>query len=318
MHGSTKSGRVANRTTSDPESDYTRRTRRVSSHRISADDMWMPSVSTMNTNDFKFVYCSVAGCTNSSAFSEYNAMTLRSEFDTCTLHTNTDLVAAKIPFASVTESTTYIFYDIEVTSTNEIEQIAAVTTTGEHFDIILKTATRRNSSPIIGKLTPMVYMMMSTEPKVALEHFVVWVNMIMNRQTGSVGSESDVVLVAHNGMCHDHVMLLKTMMVWGMNPPKWRLADSLPMFKIVVRPGETSTLSVLANVYAPWFAHVEHDALSDATALRNVVIAAVEDWMTACYVFSSSSEYFITSVGLNTFKVRNSLPFPTAHMSTNL
>lgn len=129
-------------------------------------------------------------------------------------------------------------------------------------------------------------------------------------KTEGGGAEEDVVLVAHNGMNHDHVLLLKTMMIWGINPPKWRFADFLPIFKLVVAPGETATLNVLANKYAPWFQHMHHDGLSDATAIMHVVTKSVLNWQMACMVFSSSSEYFITSVDLNTFRVRLPLPFP--------
>lgn len=79
-----------------------------------------------------------------------------------------------------------------------------------------------------------------------------------------------------------------------------------------MRPNEQSNLATLAYIYAPWFAHMQHDALSDATVLKHVVMAAIPNWTMACYVFSCSSEYFIRSVGLNTFRVRNPLPFPTS------
>ncbi|KAL9122245.1 MAG: hypothetical protein Q9187_001197 [Circinaria calcarea] len=304
------------RATSNPGSDYTRKSRNMRGLRISADDMWMPSSPMMNSRDFKFTVCSHPGCANSSAFSEYYSTTLRAGFDTCTNHTTTDSVVKRISTVNTTENTTFIFYDIEVTSSNEIDQLSAVTVTGEHIDLIIKTSSRRNRSPIISKFTPMVYMMMAVEPRVAMERFVMWVNMIMNKRTNGSGVESDVVLVAHNGMCHDHVMLLKTMMLWGMNPPRWRLSDSLPIFKIVTRPDphDSSKLSTLANIYAPWYPHVEHDGLSDAIALKNVVTAGIGNWQLACYVFSSTSEYFITSVGLNTFKVRSPLPFPTTSL----
>ncbi len=71
-----------------------------------------------------------------------------------------------------------------------------------------------------------------TEPIVALELYVTWANNIMYKQTAGQGLESDIVLIAHNRMCHDHVVLLKTMAIGGMNPPRWRLADSMLMFKI--------------------------------------------------------------------------------------
>ena len=217
-----------------------------------------------------------------------------------------------MPNVTVTPNTTFTFYDLAFTDTNEIDQISAVSDTGEQIDLIVQTAVRRNNSPIISTLRPMVYMIVANKPRIALERFITWVNSLMYRQTDSKGSESDVVLVAHNGMCHDHVMLLKTMMIWRLNPPKWRLADSLPFFKIVTRPNEECTLPVLATVYAPWSSHIQHDALSDSRALRYVVTSAVENWQLACLVFSSSSEYFITSVGLNMIRVREPLPFPNS------
>ena len=158
----------------------------------------------------------------------------------------------------------------------------------------------------------MIYMLVSTEPATAIRAFIQWVGNILRKQTGGLGADEDVVLVAHNGMCHDHVLLVKTMMVWGIVPPKWRFSDSLPMFKLIVDPGQTATLAALANKYAPWFDHVHHDGLSDATAIMHVVTKGVQNWLVACMAFSSSSEYFITSVGLNTFRTRNPLPFPDA------
>lgn len=65
---------------------------------------------------------------------------------------------------------------------------------------------------------------------------------------GGGGTKRDVVMVAHNGMCHDHVVLIKTMMRWSISPPKWRFADSLPIFKLVMRPDEDCTLATLAEV----------------------------------------------------------------------
>ncbi|KAL2217601.1 hypothetical protein M432DRAFT_640743 [Thermoascus aurantiacus ATCC 26904] len=96
-------------------------------------------------------------------------------------------------------------------------------------------------------------------------------------------------MVAHNGMCHDHVVLIKTMMRWSISPPKWRFADSLPIFKLVMRPDEDCTLATLAE---------------------NAVLASVLNWQTACLTFSSTCEYFMKAVGLNTNRMRQLLPFP--------
>lgn len=54
---------------------------------------------------------------------------------------------------------------------------------------------------------------------------------------------------------------------------------------------------------------------SDAWAIMHGVTKGVPDWPMACLAFSSSYDYFVTSVGLNTFRVRPSLPFPTPSSS---
>lgn len=304
---------IPNRTMSNAGSDRTRATRvsRIGAAlRTSLDDSWMPPPSITNTNDFRFVNCIEPGCANSSAFSEYNAMTLRAGYDTCTMHTTTNHVVNRVKTIAASPNTVFIFYDLEVTPSNEIDQLSAVTSHGDSIDLIFKTTVRRNNSPIVGKIPPFIYMMIATEPVSAMNAFVEWVRNVVRKRTSGNGTQSDVVLVAHNGMNHDHVLLIKTMLVWGMEPPKWTFADSLPIFKLVVDPGAKATLDVLAAKYAPWFQHTHHDGLSDAHAIMYVVTKGIRNWETACLAFSSSLDYFITSVGLNTFKLRPPLPYP--------
>lgn len=295
---------------SNTGSDYTHRSRRMQRYWNPADDMRMPPTSVTNTDDFHFVTCTTPGCSTSSAFSEYNAMTLRAGYDTCTTHTTIDMVKDRIATTCIADNTLFVFYDIEFTRTNEIEQVAAVTAQGDEFNEVIRTTTRGITNPITSKLPPSIYMILAREPRVAMDNLVSWVTQVLNRVTGGQGTASDVVMVAHNGMCHDHVMLIKTMMQWGMVPPKWRFSDTLPIFKVVLRPSERSNLSTLAYTYIPWFVHTEHDGFSDALALKNIIVTSIPGWQTACYVFSVSSRFLITSVGLNTFRVRDPLPFP--------
>ncbi|KAK0859223.1 hypothetical protein LTR87_017661 [Friedmanniomyces endolithicus] len=314
-NSSSNEGGIVPRPVSNPSSDHTYRSKPKVRYRTSIDDTWMPSPSIVNATDFSFVHCSTPGCNNSSAFSQYNSMTLRAGFNTCALHTTTDAIETKTNNTFMSENTVFIFYDIEVTSTMEIEQLSACAVSGQHFTAAIRTSVRRNNSPILNKFTPMIYMTVATEPRVAFENFIVWVNRMMNDHSNGTACASDVVLIAHNGMCHDHVILFRTMMMWGITPPKWRVSDSLPIFKLVMRPKkeQSSRLSQLVYEYAPWYMHIQHDALSDANALRHVVMSAIPNWQLACYVFSSSFEYFCTSVGLNTYRVRDPLPFPAAH-----
>jgi hypothetical protein len=137
-----------------------------------------------------------------------------------------------------------------------------------------------------------------------------WVSELVASKSHLGIDESDVVMIAHYGSCHDHVILLKTMMSWGLNPPQWRFSDSLPIFKLVVQPDDNAKLSDLVSRYVPWINHVEHDAFSDAEALKAVVMIGVTRWNVACFAFSVPCDDFIMFVGLNAFGVRNPLPFP--------
>ena len=47
-------------------------------------------------------------------------------------------------------------------------------------------------------------------------------------------TESDVVMMARNGMYLDQVVLVKTMIMCGLSPPLWRLLDTLPIFEVVI------------------------------------------------------------------------------------
>jgi hypothetical protein len=101
-------------------------------------------------------------------------------------------------------------------------------------------------------------------------------------------AESDVVMVAHYESYHDHVLLLKTMMNWGMQMPPWSFSDSLPIFKLVVAPSEPAKLISLVFTYVPWFMHIEHDASSDADALKAVLMDGITGWEAACCTFSAT------------------------------
>ncbi|EMR68315.1 hypothetical protein UCREL1_4670 [Eutypa lata UCREL1] len=101
------------------------------------------------------------------------------------------------------------------------------------------------------------------------------------------------------------------MLVWGIRPPMWMFSDSLPVFKLAVNPNEGATLATLASRYTLWFPHVQRDALSDAKAPMYVVTMGISDWQTACMAFATICRRFMTSVGLNTFIIRDSNPFPT-------
>ncbi|OAP53854.1 hypothetical protein AYL99_11876 [Fonsecaea erecta] len=144
------------RATSSPGSDRTHRSRRTNQLWLGTDDMWMPRSTGMNTSDLRFKSCSTPGCGRTSGFLECNAMTLRAGFDTYTEHTTVDTLAKRMADIEVTANTTFIFYDMEVTSTNEIDQLSAVAVQDRHIDLVIRATTRRNNSPIISRFSPMV------------------------------------------------------------------------------------------------------------------------------------------------------------------
>jgi hypothetical protein len=305
------------RTVSETGFDRTRRSTFGFSHIDSTDDMCVPIGTGTNNVTFSFVSCNEPGCTITSAFGVWNAMTLRCGFPTCTMHTITEVVRNRTTYMEVPTKPVVIFYDVEVTASREIEQVSATVGGNErHFDTYIRITVRRHNSPIISRIPTMLYMMTVMDPRTAMEHFINWVRNVSVEVGGSSVRDEDVIMVAHSGSKHDHVLTIKTMMKWGINPPAWRFSDTLPLFKVVVSPNERASLVDLVDMYVPWFNHTPHDALSDAEALMNVVMTAVPDWTTACYAFSNTYESFATSVGLDTFRVRNPIPFPSTMINT--
>ncbi|QDS73127.1 hypothetical protein FKW77_001493 [Venturia effusa] len=147
---------------------------------MTADDMFMLQVGTLDANDFRFRSCSAFGCCTSSAFSQYPAMTLRAEFDTCIEHTTMDSIVSESDNASMNENAALIFYDIE------------------HFSTVVRASTGKNNSPIISKFSPLSYMLVATEPRTAFEILISWINALMIESSSGTALETDVVLVAYN------------------------------------------------------------------------------------------------------------------------
>ena len=54
--------------------------------------------------------------------------------------------------------------------------------------------------------------------------------------SGGGSRGEDAIMIAHGGSKHDQVLTLKTMIKWGINPPRWRFADTLPLYRIVICP----------------------------------------------------------------------------------
>ncbi|CAJ0549875.1 Ff.00g064700.m01.CDS01 [Fusarium sp. VM40] len=101
----------------------------------------MPPPSVTKTDDFRFVTCSKPGCSSSLASSEYKAMTLRAGYNM------------------------YYAHDY-LRDYGEAEEHRQAPGVGLHLlrrrDPVIKTMVRKNNSPLIGKLSPFVYMLAAT------------------------------------------------------------------------------------------------------------------------------------------------------------
>ena len=71
----------------------------------------------------------------------------------------------------------------------------------------------------MSKLSPAIYALSAVEPKQAITDLRKWVSSIVAKGANKGMTESDVVMVAHNGICLDHVVLVKTMIEWGLSLP---------------------------------------------------------------------------------------------------
>lgn len=250
------------------------------------------------------------GCEETSAVAKFQTMSLRSGFASCMYHINKDDVLNKVETARRnTRKRTVIFYDVELSRDGEIEQIAAFTTMGTSFTAFMRTPTRTNTSPVLRAIPPMIYNALAASPMDVYRRFIAWARIHHNIETGG-DDDSEIILAAHYGACHDHAHLLRSMMSWGLTPPKFMLADTLLLFKLTKGMDQQASLSTLLLTYAPWLQHTPHDAISDARVLRAVVSQVFPDTVLACLAFAVTYEDFIASVGLNLYISSPMSPFP--------
>jgi hypothetical protein len=236
---------------------------------------------------FEFNVCTEPGCESTSAISFNNTTTLRLGYKFCVKHMNELAIEERLENNSITSNTLFIFYKVARTSGHEIEQLAAWAFTGEDFCTFINALTDgARTSPVLRKLGPAIYTFAAVKPKQAVTDLMSWVSSIVAKRANEGMTESDVVMVAHEGMRLDHVALVKTM-IYGLALPRWRLSDTLPIFSPVIKSGSSAELSDLVRDYVPWFTHIENDASSDAEALKNVMTIRVNNWRMAFYTFST-------------------------------
>jgi hypothetical protein len=198
-------------------------------------------------------------------------MTLGAGCSTCATHTTAEDVVSRVRDVRRSDNTTFILNDTVVNSTVEIDQLSAVSEGGRHIDVVFKTSHWRNTSPIIGKCAPM-------QPIVT---FVEWVRDVLITAIDERGSDSDVELIAHSGMFPDHVILIKTMLVWGAVPPT-NLLMCYKQNKVVYEP--LGVVTALVSWYYPF--HNFIGPVIGAIFARNGFVVKVSEqtcWSAAYY-----------------------------------
>jgi len=249
----------------------------------------------------------------SSGIADFLSMTLRIGFGHCYEHVTGNEVSTRVGVArSIVDIArlTVIFYDIELSKDGQIEQLSAFTETGESFSTYIRTSVRTNSSPALKSIPPWVYNALATEPKDAMKSLISWIEKMHSMNTNGDTNMNNVILAAHFGSCHDHVHLLRTMMMWGIKPPVYRLSDTLPLFKLTVQGNGRANLPSLIAKYTPWVTHMAHDADSDTNALRCVVMTVFPETRMACFAFSTSHRNFMSITGLDMYKLPTASTFP--------
>jgi hypothetical protein len=89
-------------------------------------------------------------------------MTLRLGYKFCVEPINELAMKERLETDSMTSNTLFIFYKVARTSSNEIEQLAAWTSTREHFSTFANAPTEvARTSPILRKFSPAIYTLAS-------------------------------------------------------------------------------------------------------------------------------------------------------------
>jgi hypothetical protein len=260
----------------------------------------------------RFVECAEAGCEVKSGVADFPAMTLRCGMNRCLDHiilTHENFKTAPRPDLT---NTTLIFYDLELSRDGEIEQIGATVLDNDRltFSSVVRTSVRTSTSPTVRTISASWWAAIATSPANAITDFVRWIKRIHFINTNGNDDESNIMLAAHNGSLHDHIKLIRMMMINGITPPNYRLVDTLVMFKLLKGRTKPASLSTLRDTYAPWIDHIAHDADSDAAVLKYVVTLAYPQTKWSCYPFGIQCTDYIDRTGMNMY-----LPSPIVSLS---
>ena len=107
-----------------------------------------------------------------SRVAQFKTMIMRTGLLFCADHVKMTEIKSRTPGEEAVASMTLIFYDIELIRDGEIEQLDAISETGDTFSAIVRTSVRSNTSPILHQIPAELWNVLVEEPKTAMTSFI--------------------------------------------------------------------------------------------------------------------------------------------------
>ncbi|PYH76416.1 hypothetical protein BO82DRAFT_359133 [Aspergillus uvarum CBS 121591] len=200
---------------------------------------------------------------------------------------------------------TVIFYSLQLSANGQVEQLSAFALTGENFSAVIKTTIRATQSPNLKVIPPEIFDVIAEDLTAAITRFLQWTRMVHSMRTRGNQEMNNILLTAHGGACGDHVYLIRAMLACGIEPPHFRLADSVALHN---RFSKQECLERLAAEHTSRLTYLPYSACSTARILRAITISQFPKTTEACYTFSVSYIEFANRTGLGMYGIRE-LPF---------
>jgi len=116
-----------------------------------------------------------------------------------------------------------------------------------------------------------------------LRQFMIWIEAQTSANNNSRNrnrrASTNVILVAHNGNKFDHPILQRACEEHGVSFPRCRISfvDSIPLLKSAIPGRREMSLPSLVRDLLPEMDFQGHDALNDATALKELIDSQIGD-----------------------------------------
>ena len=190
-----------------------------------------------------------------------------------------------------------IIYDLETTGFitknrhPSICQIGAVSSTGSEFckfcmpEQAIEPGASKVSGLMInqhGNLTKYGQALETNSVPSVLQQFTIWIEAQLSANNGrnrNRSASTNIILVAHNGNKFDHPILQRACERHGVSFPRGRISfvDSITLLKSALPGRKDMKLQSLVRDLLPEMDFQGHDALNDATALKELIDSQIGD-----------------------------------------